>query len=76
MKKWMKVAIPFAAVALVLAWYAFRPERLVVNRTVNEAMPTMRPASSHESFQKRFARASDRCGRFFHKRREEKMCHA
>jgi hypothetical protein len=31
MKKW-KLVIPIAAVAVFLAWYAFRPERLVVNR--------------------------------------------
>jgi Electron transfer DM13 len=40
MKTWMKVAIPVAAVALLVAWYAFRPERLVVNRRVDEALPT------------------------------------
>src|ERR1700735_2032694 len=39
MKKW-KIVIPIAAVAALLAWYAFRPERLVVNRRVDEAMPT------------------------------------
>ena len=39
MKKW-KLVIPIAAVAAVAAWYAFRPERLVVNRHVEEAMPT------------------------------------
>ena len=46
MKKWIKVAIPVAAVALVLAWYAFRPERLVVNRSVNESMPSAPGATS------------------------------
>ena len=40
MKKWTKVAIPVAAVAVLLAWYAFRPERLVVNRSVDEGLPT------------------------------------
>ena len=40
MKKWIKFAIPIAAVVALLAWYAFRPERLVVNRRVNEAFPT------------------------------------
>jgi hypothetical protein len=40
MKKWIKIAIPVAAIAAVLAWYAFRPERLVVNRRVDEALPT------------------------------------
>jgi len=29
MKKWTKLAIPVAAVAALVAWYAFRPERLV-----------------------------------------------
>jgi Electron transfer DM13 len=46
MKKWIKVAIPVAAVAVLVGWYAFRPERLVVNRNVNEAMPTAPGASS------------------------------
>ena len=40
MKKWAKIAIPVAAVAAFVAWYAFRPERLVVNRRVDEALPT------------------------------------
>jgi Electron transfer DM13 len=39
MKKWIKIAIPIVAVAVLVAWYAFRPERLVVNRRVDEAMP-------------------------------------
>jgi hypothetical protein len=39
MKTWMKIAIPVAVVAAFFAWYAFRPERLVVNQTVSEAMP-------------------------------------
>src|SRR5207245_3648278 len=40
MKKWIKVAIPVAAVAVLVAWYAFRPERLLVNRRVDEGLPT------------------------------------
>ena len=40
MKKWIKVAIPIVVVAAFVAWYAFRPERLVVNRSVAEALPT------------------------------------
>ena len=40
MKKWTKVAIPITAAAVLVAWYAFRPERLVVNRHVDEALPT------------------------------------
>ena len=46
MKKWIKVAIPIAAVVLVLAWYAFRPERLFVNQHVDEAMPTAQAGSA------------------------------
>ena len=52
MKKWIKIAIPVAAVAVLVAWYFFRPERLVVNRRVDEAMPTAQggsPAQSLES---------------------------
>jgi Electron transfer DM13 len=40
MKTWIKLAIPVVVVAALVAWYAFRPERLVVNRLVNEALPT------------------------------------
>src|SRR5262249_13362787 len=39
MKKWIKFGIPIAVVAELVGWYAFRPERLVVNRRVDEAMP-------------------------------------
>jgi hypothetical protein len=46
MKKWMKIVIPIAVVLVVVAWYAFRPERLVVNRQVDEAMPTVQANSS------------------------------
>ena len=40
MKKWTKLVIPAVAVAALVAWYAFRPERLVANRRVDEAIPT------------------------------------
>jgi hypothetical protein len=43
-KKW-KVIIPVVIVALIVAWYAFRPERLVVNKTVQEAFPSANGAS-------------------------------
>ena len=46
MKKWLKFGIPIAAVVVLVAWYAFRPERLVVNRRANEAMPTGQGDSS------------------------------
>jgi hypothetical protein len=42
--KW-KIALPVLAIALIAAWYAFRPERLVVNREVNEASPTTETSS-------------------------------
>jgi hypothetical protein len=46
MKKWTKLAIPVAAVAALVAWDAFRPERLVVNRRVDEGLPTTQGGSS------------------------------
>ena len=36
--KW-KLALLLLVVALFAAWYAFRPERLIVNRAVDEAFP-------------------------------------
>lgn len=39
MKKWTRLAIPVVAIAAFLAWYAFRPERLLLNRRVSESMP-------------------------------------
>jgi hypothetical protein len=49
MKKWIKFGIPIAAIVVLIAWYAFRPERLVVNRRVNEAMPTAQGDSSAQT---------------------------
>ena len=46
MKTWTKVALPIVAVMILLMWYAFRPERLLVNRRVDEAMPTAQGGSS------------------------------
>ena len=39
MKTWIKLAIPVAAIADLIAWYAFRPELLFVNKTVSEEFP-------------------------------------
>ena len=46
MKKRTKFAIPVGAVVVLAAWYAFRPERLFVNRHVDEAMPVAQAGSS------------------------------
>ncbi len=51
MKKWTKLAIPVVAVAALVAWYAFRPERLVVNRRVDEALPTAPGGLSVQPFE-------------------------
>ena len=48
MKIWVKVSIPVVAAAVLVAWYAFRPERLLVNQRVNEATPAAQGASSAE----------------------------
>jgi len=46
MKKWTKVVIAVVVVVVLLAWYAFRPERLFVNRHVDEAIPTGQGSAS------------------------------
>jgi hypothetical protein len=45
MKKW-KIVIPVAVIVLFVAWYAFRPERLIVNRRVQEKFPAAETKSS------------------------------
>ena len=45
MNKW-KIILPVLAIVLFGAWYAFRPERLVIDRRVNEAFPAAEDASS------------------------------
>jgi len=42
----LRVAIPLLVVALIAGWYWFRPERLVVDRRVNEAFPTINESSA------------------------------
>jgi hypothetical protein len=51
MKTWIKILIPIVAVAVLVAWYAFRPERLVVNQRVDEAMPTGQGGLSAQSLE-------------------------
>jgi hypothetical protein len=51
MKKWIKIAIPGVAIAVLVAWYVFRPERLVVNRRVNEAIPAAQNGSPAQSLE-------------------------
>jgi len=46
MRKWIRVGIPVAVLAAFVAWYLFRPERLVVNRRVAEALSTAQGGSS------------------------------
>jgi hypothetical protein len=48
MKKW-KIAALIVVVGLVAAWYAFRPERLVVNQRVDEALPGAQPSLPAQS---------------------------
>jgi hypothetical protein len=40
MNQWKKLVIPAVVLVVLVAWYAFRPERLVVNRHVDEALPS------------------------------------
>lgn len=51
MKKW-KIVIPALAIVLFLLWYAFRPDRLFINRSVDESFPAAKgdsPAQTLES---------------------------
>ena len=40
------IVVLAVAIAAVAAWYAFRPERLFINQTVNEQFPTASAASN------------------------------
>ena len=46
MSKKLTVALVVLVVAGAGAWYAFRPERLFINKTVNEQFPTVSAASN------------------------------
>lgn len=41
-----RIILPVVAIVLLLAWYAFRPERLFVNQRVHEELPTAQAANS------------------------------
>jgi len=45
LSKW-KLIVAVLGIALITAWYIFRPERLVVNRRIDEALPAAAGASS------------------------------
>ena len=45
MKKW-KIVVPVVVIALFAIWYAFRPERLIVNQRVQEKFPGHETSSS------------------------------
>jgi hypothetical protein len=46
MKTWAKLALAIVALAAFVAWYEFRPERLWVNRSVDEPLPAAQSGSS------------------------------
>ena len=48
MKKW-NVILVLVIIALFFAWYAFRPERLVVNHRVHEEFPTAKGGSPEQT---------------------------
>jgi hypothetical protein len=50
MNKW-KIAITALAVALFVAWYAFRPEGLFINRRVHEEMPAANSGSKAQAIE-------------------------
>ena len=46
MKRW-KIVVPFVVIVLFVVWYAFRPERLLINRRVQETFPAAENSSSN-----------------------------
>jgi hypothetical protein len=46
MKTPKTIGMVVAAIVVLVAWYAFRPERLVINQRVDEAMPATHGGSS------------------------------
>lgn len=50
MKRW-KIIVPAVVVVLFVAWYAFRPERLIVNRRVQESFPAAETSSNAQALE-------------------------
>lgn len=46
MKRW-KIVVPVIVIVLFVAWYAFRPERLIVNQRVQEKFPVAETSASN-----------------------------
>jgi hypothetical protein len=44
-----KIVVPVLLIALFVAWYAFRPERLFVNKYVDEKLPNANGTSAPQS---------------------------
>jgi hypothetical protein len=50
MKIW-KIVIPIIAIGVLCGWYAFRPERLFVNRRVSEGFPAVAGGAAAQSLE-------------------------
>jgi hypothetical protein len=50
MKRW-KIVVPFVVIVLFVAWYAFRPERLLINRRVQEKFPAENSSSNVQALE-------------------------
>jgi len=51
LKKWRIVVLAVVVIALTVAWYAFRPERLFVNRVVREELPAAQSGSEAQALE-------------------------
>lgn len=48
---WWKLVLPVLVIELFAAWYPFRPDRLAVNRRVNEGFPVAQAGLSPQVFE-------------------------
>jgi len=46
-----KIVVPVLLIAVFVAWYAFRPERLFVNKYVDEKLPSANSASALQTLE-------------------------